>query len=175
MTGHILFSLFDFIPVRARQILVSTLVSTLSRDKSSVDVRCAVMQAVAKILENPLSHPLLKEMLSELSHAIHDVSEKVRTHFVNILLAVKSIKGIKFYDIVDIDNLLAQLDVEKGTKLTKQLTELILDTFFPYGKKSSKQLMRRCLHLVRSNPNAAKKFYTMVVKFVSSLLPSASR
>lgn len=170
MTGHILATFFDFIPVRVSQIFISTLVSSLSKDRSSVDVRYAAMQAIEKILSNPLSHPLLKEMLPELSHSIHDTSDRVRTGFVRILLAVKANKGLKVHEIVDIDNLLAQLEVEKGEKLAKQMTELILDSFFPYGEKSSKQLIRRCIHLVQVNPLASKKFYAMVVKFVSRIL-----
>lgn len=166
MTGHILSTFFDFIPVRVSQIFVSTLVSSLSKDKSSVDVRCAVMQAIGKILFNPLSHPLLKQMLPELSLSIHDGSEKVRANFVKLLLSIKSRKGLKFYEVVDIDHLLAQLEIEKASKISTQLTELIVDSYFPYAEKSSKQLIRRCAHLVQANPNAAKKFYEMVVKFV---------
>lgn len=166
MTGHVLSTFFDFIPIRVCQILASTLISTLSKDKSSVDVRCAVMQAISKILENPLSHPLLKQLLPELSHSIHDTSERVRACFLKVLLSAKSIKGLKFHNIVDIDHLLAQLEVEKNSKINKQMTELLLDTYFPYGEKTSKQLIRRCCHLVRTNPTAAQKFYMMVAKLV---------
>lgn len=170
LTGHILSTFYDFVPARVSQIYLSTLIHTLSKDQSSADVRSAVVLALDDMIKNPLTHSLLKQMLPDLCHALHDNSERVRIHFIQLLLSVRASKGIKFYDIVDLDNLLARLEADKGTKVQRQITELLVDSYFPYGKKSAEQLIRRCVHLVKTNPTAAKKFYALVPKLVRCIL-----
>lgn len=53
------------------------------------------MQGLKFLLENHLSHPLLKTQLCCLRDLIHDISEKVRSAFMDLLLLVKGIKAIK--------------------------------------------------------------------------------
>lgn len=54
-----------------------------------------LFQGLKFLLENHLSHPLLKTLLGNLRDLIHDVSEKVRSAFMDLLLLVKGIKAIK--------------------------------------------------------------------------------
>lgn len=46
-------------------------------------------------MDNRLSHPLLKPLLSNLQDLVHDQSEKVRVAFLDVLLLVKGLKAIK--------------------------------------------------------------------------------
>lgn len=169
LTGHILTTFFDFVPTRVSQIYLSTLIHTLSKDQASADVRSAVVLAIDDMVKNPLTHSLLKEMLPDMCHVLHDNAERVRVHFIQLLLSIRASKGIKFYEIVDLDNLLARLEADKGTKVQRHITELLVDSYFPYAKKSAKQLIRRCVHMVKVNPIAAKKFYSLVPKLVRDI------
>ena len=47
------------------------------------------------VIDNPLSHPLLKNLLPSLKSFIHDTSEKVILAFVDLLLKVRGLKTIK--------------------------------------------------------------------------------
>lgn len=40
---------------------------------------------------------------------IHDTNKKVRTAFVKLLLVVKGVKSIKYYQVVNVDHILARL------------------------------------------------------------------
>ena len=52
-------------------------------------------QGLCVILENRLTHPLLKELLPLLANHIHDTSEKVRIALLDLLILVKGMKAIK--------------------------------------------------------------------------------
>lgn len=100
---------------------------------SSSHVRAAVFRGLAFVLDNHLSHPLLKIVLTQLAPLLHDrivstynlsllffrsdlylifgmmfKQEKVRSSFIDMLFVVKRIRSIRFYDIVKVDDLLAR-------------------------------------------------------------------
>ena len=54
-----------------------------------------VFQGLTKLIDNPLTHPMLKTLLPQMSSCFHDVSEKVRLAFVDMLLKVKTVKAVK--------------------------------------------------------------------------------
>ena len=47
------------------------------------------------LLDNRLSHPLLKTLLGNLQDLVHDSAEKVRVAFLDVLVLVKGLKAIK--------------------------------------------------------------------------------
>ena len=49
------------------------------------------------ILENTLSHPIMKELLPLLSDHINDTAERVRIAFMDLLIKVKELKSIKVH------------------------------------------------------------------------------
>ena len=53
------------------------------------------VQGLKFLLDNRLSHPLLKSLLGNLKDLIHDSSEKVRIAFLDVLVTVKGMKAIK--------------------------------------------------------------------------------
>lgn len=52
-------------------------------------------QGMAVVLENPLSHPVMVNLLPLLHFHLHDVSEKVRLAMLDLLLVVKELRTIK--------------------------------------------------------------------------------
>ena len=77
------------IPANISYTILSYMINTSSKDCSSGLVRIAVIEGLQLLLTNcPLSHVILKKLLPSLSHALHDVSEKVRSAFVTLLLIV---------------------------------------------------------------------------------------
>lgn len=47
------------------------------------------------VLQNRLSHPLMKNLLPILHNHLHDVSERVRLALLDLLLVVKGMRTIK--------------------------------------------------------------------------------
>jgi condensin-2 complex subunit G2 len=74
-------------PTTTKQVL-SYVAGTLGRDSACTDVRVAVMSGLSELLDQPLAHPVLKNLLPVLSQNMHDVSEKVRVAFLQILCKV---------------------------------------------------------------------------------------
>ena len=65
-------------------------------------------QGLCLILENRLSHPLMGDLLPLLQPLLHDSSEKVRIAFLELLLLVKGMRMIKFWQICPLEHLLGE-------------------------------------------------------------------
>lgn len=52
-------------------------------------------QCLSIVLDNDLSHPVLEKLLPTLKYSLHDVSEKVRTAFLDMLIKVKAVRAAK--------------------------------------------------------------------------------
>ena len=63
-------------------------------------------QGLCIVMENRLSHPLMRELLPLLRTHLHDGSEKVRIAFLDLLLLVKGMRTVKFWHICPIEHLL---------------------------------------------------------------------
>jgi hypothetical protein len=49
--------------------------------------------------------------LPQLAPLIHDTAERVRVAFIDLLCEIKTIRAIRFYDIVPIEHLLTRLEL----------------------------------------------------------------
>ena len=90
---------------------------------------------------------------------IHDRSPKVRSAFVKMLLRVKHVRSIRFYNVCPISDLLARIAAESPhggamTPTAAGLIDLLLNSYMPHEKNETTQL-RRCLSLCKKNPRAA--------------------
>ena len=55
----------------------------------------SLLQGLSHLLDNHLSHPLMKAVFPQLKNVLHDTSEKVRVLFIDLLIKVKGIRAIK--------------------------------------------------------------------------------
>ena len=107
---------------------------------------------------------MILDLLKKLSNSIHDISKVVKVSFLDLLLKVKSIRSIKYYEIIDVDDILMRLAVDTDQKIIDRICDLILNSFFPYEKSVSIQVSR-LLDFIERNSIAAKKFYQNLSKF----------
>ncbi|XP_048579547.1 condensin-2 complex subunit G2 isoform X2 [Nematostella vectensis] len=149
---------WELIPVHTVKSLITRLITSVAFDATSSSVRVAVFQGLKFLVENHLSHPLLKNLLGSLRDLVHDTSEKVRAAFVDLLLLVKGMKAIKFWTIVPLDHLLARLEVESSAPVMRKLVKLLMNSFHPLNKEPDVQVTR-CSALWEANPMAARRFY----------------
>ncbi|KAI9911243.1 hypothetical protein PsorP6_009075 [Peronosclerospora sorghi] len=158
---------WELLPAETIRCFISKLVVDLVNDVSSSSVRAAVFEGIRFILDNHNSHSILKPVLPMLAPLINDRNEKVRAELVALLVRIKSIRNLHFYDVVPVNDLLCRLVMDRNSPIArKQLVSLFLNSYFPQSVGGSSQVAR-CLALVRKNPEAAMVFYANVVEHVS--------
>jgi hypothetical protein len=91
----------------------------------------------------------------------------VRAEFAALLVRIKSIRNMHFYDVVSVNDLLDRLVRDRDSPVVrKQLVLLFQNSYFPQGVGGSSQVAR-CLALVKKNPEAAMVFYGHVAENAS--------
>ncbi|KAE9353191.1 hypothetical protein PF008_g5099 [Phytophthora fragariae] len=158
---------WELLPAETIRCFISKFVVDLVNDVSSSSVRAAVFEGIQFILDNHNSHSILKPLLPMLAPLINDRNEKVRAEFGALLVRIKSIRNLHFYDVVPVNDLLCRMVMDRDSPLArKQLVSLFLNSYFPQSVGGSSQVAR-CLALVRKNPEAAMVFYANVVEHIS--------
>uniref|UniRef100_A0A3P8TFG6 Non-SMC condensin II complex, subunit G2 n=1 Tax=Amphiprion percula TaxID=161767 RepID=A0A3P8TFG6_AMPPE len=153
----ILAKCWELLPPTIITDFLKKLMMELASDTSSADVRCSVFKCLTIVLDNPLSHPVLEKLLPTLKYSLHDNSEKVRTAFLDMLIKVKAVRAAKFWDVCNMDHLLARLALDSPS-VSKRIVDLLFKSFFPVNE-SEKEWCCRCITLIQMNPMAARKFY----------------
>lgn len=153
----ILAKCWELLPPTIITDFAKKLVAELAADSSSPDVRCSVFKCLTIVLDNALSHPLLEKLLPTLKYSLHDNSEKVRIAFLDMLMKVKAVRAAKFWDVCNMDHLLARLAIDSHS-VSKRIVDLLFKSFFPVNE-SEKEWCNRCITLIQMNPMAARKFY----------------
>ena len=167
---------WEVIPPATIKTLLKVLVTQCSRDSSAAAIRSAVCAGLGYLLDNQLSHLELRECLPHLSFMIHDRTPKVRASFVSLLLRIKHVRAIRFYQVVPIPDILARLAEEsspvagESSPTAAGLVDLLVNSYMPVHKDKTTQL-RRCLSLCKKNARAAVVFYKSIFPWV----PAAAR
>lgn len=103
----------------------------------------------------------------QLAPHLNDRNERVRAEFAALLVRIKSVRDLHFYDVVPVNDLLCRLIVDRECPVVrKQLVSLFLNSYFPQGVGGSSQVAR-CLALIKKNPESAMVFYGNVADQVS--------
>eukprot|EP00981_Chlorochromonas_danica_P008526 scaffold2208_cov170-Ochromonas_danica.AAC.10 len=165
---HILCEYWEMLPPGSIHNILKYLFETLAFDASSANVRYAVVMGVQELLQQPAAHRSLKTLLPLLRNYIHDKSDKVRIAFIHLLVAIKSVQGIVFYEIVPLPHLLARLADDRHNKdVVLSMTELLLNSYFPSTTEDKFEKVNRCLEFVQDNYLAAEAFYCQLHTFAS--------
>ncbi|KAG7350521.1 condensin II non structural maintenance of chromosomes domain containing protein [Nitzschia inconspicua] len=164
---------WEALPAGEIRNLLQVIVLEHSSDKGSAAVRVASVEAISMLLGSDQSHGVLRALLPSVGNLIHDRAERVRLAVVRMLIRIKTIPGIRFYHVVPVDQLLARLVAEAEyhggprTNVAKELTALLLNSYFPQGEKASGgELLKRTVSLLLTNPNASAIFYANVMEYL---------
>lgn len=138
-------------------------------------VRHAVIKALKEVLRQPLSHGIMKIILPSISKLIHDRVERVRLEFIELLIQVKSIRDMHFYEIVPIRHLLFRFAQDKDREtISYALTELLLNSFFPQTAGTTNEIPNepeervfRCIKFIEQNELAAEAFYSNLHHYIN--------
>eukprot|EP00963_Diacronema_lutheri_P005589 scaffold431_cov334-Pavlova_lutheri.AAC.104 len=159
--ANVLDIFWELIPAGTTSKLLAWMVDDLARDASSPAVRAAALQSIALLIQNPLAQPLLKAVLPRLKPALFDGSAKVRSAMADVLLAVRGIRAIHFYDIVPIEEILQALGTD-GTEVAVKLTKLLSPSYLPASASQEEAASRVAALLLRS-PSAGIAFCKYVL------------
>ncbi|XP_059170020.1 condensin-2 complex subunit G2-like isoform X2 [Physella acuta] len=163
--GQVLKIYWELIPAQVIQCLITTLVQDLAYDCSSPLIREAVIKVLLHLCDNHLCIPLLKTILPELGNFVHDVSEKVRIAMFDILLKIKGLRAIKFWNVVSLEHILSRLETDTAP-VVKRIMKLIGPSFLPVDCTPAEQV-ERCITLIKTNQGAARQFFMHVSQFFS--------
>jgi len=175
---NILKEYWEVLPINTTHNILKFLIDTLAFDSSSANVRYSLFVGLGVLLQQPLTHDLMKLLLPMLNLSIHDKSEKVRIAFIKILCQVKSIRGLHFYDIVSVDHLLERLaEDHHRPHICKVMTQLLLNSFYPQenidnniinqNQQIEYEQISRCIQFIDINPIAAEAFYSSLHEHIS--------
>ena len=154
---------WDLVPSADAGALLKRLVTRLAFDAASATVRTAVVRGLTFMADNHLAHPVLKAALPRTKTLLHDASQAVRRAYVALLEKVSSLKGLKFYEIAPISDLLKRLACE-GPSVARPIVRLLQSSFFPHQKSAGSQLARALA--LCATPQAARVFFSHVHKCV---------
>ena len=153
----LLASYWLLIPSDTINQVVSMLIKESVWDSSTARVRVVTLTGIKTLLSSPHSHVYLKAVLPRLADIIHDSNESVRGAMLDLLLAVKGVRSIKFWNICPLQHLLARLEVDKPF-VCRRIAKLLLNSYFPPDQADEVKL-ERCIHLVQTNRGASRRFY----------------
>ncbi|KAH9314616.1 hypothetical protein KI387_023243 [Taxus chinensis] len=147
---------WEVVPSTITVKLLTKVIDEMAHDTSSSVVRCAVLDGMIYLLDNPQSHELLKVLLPRLSPMLDDPVLAVRTAVADLLLTLKDIRALQFHKVVNLDSILASLATDQCS-IAQRLTRLLLSSYFPL-KVSVHEACSRFIALVKRSPSAAARF-----------------
>ncbi|KJE93895.1 hypothetical protein CAOG_04613 [Capsaspora owczarzaki ATCC 30864] len=170
---RILSMYWDLLPEGVIRALLDQLTLELAFDSNSSGVRTAVVQGLGFLLNNHLAQATVKQLLPRIRNLIHDTAEQTRVAMLDLLLLIKKIRTIRFWDVVPVNHLLARLESEASvlsaapaaTTASRRIVELLSNSYFPEDKEPEARLTR-CIALVTSNRAASRQFYRFLHAYV---------
>jgi hypothetical protein len=150
---------WEVIPVATCKKMLVRVAGECARDSASTAVRVAAIDGVSFLIDQVLAHPTLGSLLPTMASLLHDRSERVRVAFLSLLCKVQHLKTIKFYDIVDPDELMSRLVLDAASpKVQTLLIDLLAPTYLPSGATAS-DMLNRVLKCMRKHPVAGAALY----------------
>jgi len=153
----ILFSFWQLIPEEIIKNVINIMIKELVVDASSHKVRAAVLVGLKNMLENPRTHLFMKNVLPRLTNCLHDVNEGVRSAMVDLLIAVKGIRTIQFWNICSPDHIFSRLEIDKPF-ICRRIVKLFYSSYFRNDIDMSQKL-DRVIAMVEKHRAASRRFF----------------
>lgn len=148
---------WDLVPSTLRKKMIQIIIQELAFDSSSVEVRIQAVQSQMTLLDNPLSHVHMSSALPAIGAAFHDTDLMVRVAVCDLLLNIKSIQSIRYFDIVPVKHIIARLACDEPP-VCRRLVQLMANSFFP-ANDTDETVLSRCIYLIQQDPTASRQFY----------------
>ncbi|XP_049811973.1 condensin-2 complex subunit G2-like isoform X4 [Schistocerca nitens] len=161
---------WQVIPPEVIQQWLTIVITQLAWDSSSAEVRRSVYRGMRALVINPLCAEYMQKVLPHMQDGIHDTNARVRTAFVEMLVACKDASSIKFWLIVPLNHLLARLEVDEQA-VAQRIVKLLFESFYPY-ERGPEVTLKRIMNMIVLSPIGSRKFFfysKSVLSFESSV------
>ncbi|XP_049784589.1 uncharacterized protein LOC126187508 isoform X6 [Schistocerca cancellata] len=161
---------WQVIPPEVIQQWLTIVITQLAWDSSSAEVRRSVYRGMRALVVNPLCAEYMQKVLPHMQDGIHDTNARVRTAFVEMLVACKDASSIKFWLIVPLNHLLARLEVDEQA-VAQRIVKLLFESFYPY-ERGPEVTLKRIMNMIVLSPIGSRKFFfysKSVLSFESSV------
>ncbi|KAL3837006.1 hypothetical protein ACJMK2_022399 [Sinanodonta woodiana] len=141
---------WEMIPSETLRGLILIMLDGLLHDTASPEVRESVLKGLCILLKNHLSHLFLKPILPQIKNAIHDTSERVRIAMMELLMVIKGLRAIKYWNVVPVNHLLARLACDSAP-VVRRIMKLIFNSFMPMDQPG---IFKMCIqHSAHMDPS----------------------
>uniref|UniRef100_A0A914DHM9 Condensin-2 complex subunit G2 n=1 Tax=Acrobeloides nanus TaxID=290746 RepID=A0A914DHM9_9BILA len=148
---------------------LAIIIDNLAYD-TSVDVRVAVYEGLQYLLPCAPALNAMQHALKLLGNSgINDKSERVRLAMFKLLNGLKGHRFIKYYEVVEMEDILYRLDFEYSDAVKLEIAKLLCKTYCPLKKATIDERYNRVRHLVKTSRNAALQFHRLI--FSNNLVP----
>ncbi|KAJ3670032.1 hypothetical protein LUZ60_010356 [Juncus effusus] len=146
---------WEIIPSSTIAKLLTKVFDEMSLDSCN-EIRVSCLKGAEYLVQNPLSHEILRVLLVKLGRMVLDPVLSVRVAMIDLLLTVRDIKSLQFNKIVKLDSLLSLLANDQA-RVAQKITKLLLPTYFP-SNLPFKDQYTRFISLIKKHPSAGARF-----------------
>ena len=100
-TGRILRDFWEVLTIEQIAMVLDCVTEKAGRDKKSVKTRTSSIDAISLILDNPLSHGVMAELLPSTKQLLNDESAIVRVKYAQLLIKASKFKTISIPRFID--------------------------------------------------------------------------
>eukprot|EP00232_Nephroselmis_pyriformis_P015184 CAMPEP_0182884986 /NCGR_PEP_ID=MMETSP0034_2-20130328/19337_1 /TAXON_ID=156128 /ORGANISM="Nephroselmis pyriformis, Strain CCMP717" /LENGTH=877 /DNA_ID=CAMNT_0025018231 /DNA_START=21 /DNA_END=2651 /DNA_ORIENTATION=+ len=144
---------WEMVPAATAVAFMAKLVDDLAHDAASAAVRAAVVSGISALVDLPLAQPALKACLPRMGGLLSDSAPKVRVAMADLLLTVRSVRAIKFFEVVPVEKLLDSLESDQAP-VASRIARLLLPSYLPPAA-GPEEAAGRLLMLFSQHPGAA--------------------
>ena len=137
-TGRIVRDFWEVLSIEQIALVLDCVVEKAGRDKNSVKTRMSSIGAISLILDNPLSHGVMAELLPSTKNLLNDECVNVRLKYAELLLKISKFKTISIPRFIDQGQLFSRIATDHGFSLHhssqilfKQTAELLTSLVAP--------------------------------------------
>ena len=116
-SGRILRDFWEVLTIEQIAMILDCIGQKTGKDKNSVKTRMATIDAISLIVDNPLSHGVLMELLPDTKQLIYDESPLVRLKYVELLVKLTKFRTISIPQIVNQSWILSRLAEDHAMSL----------------------------------------------------------
>lgn len=130
-TGRILRDFWEVLTIEQIAMVLDTLSEKCAKDRHSSKTRIAAVNAVSLIIDNPLSHGVLGQILPTFCpKLLNDTDLTVRLGLANLLSKLCATTSIRLADVVPQTTVFGRLAADKGTLVAQVLGGIVAPSLF---------------------------------------------
>ena len=115
--GKILRGFWEVLTIEQIAGLLDCIADKAGRDKNSPKTRCAAIEAFSSVVDNPLSHAVMAELLPSTKNLLNDESPLVRLAYADFLVKLARVKTIPVGRFIDMGTLFSRLATDHALSL----------------------------------------------------------